>query len=272
MFILAAGDFTLTNERLEVVEATIPLTRSQVQVIYSKTSTQGNLTGLLGVLSTNLWITIFGFMLIFFLLFVVTIKYSMPKSTIALAILDSAVLIVKAFLGQGFDEDVFCNSHYGLKKTFILQLQLLSLVGAMVFWIYSGCLISFFTFSPSAPPINFISDLEHSPMKFHLHNHSYFVYEIVIKVLGKAPKSIDVGPTFDIYKKVVLDIANGTKGISGISENFIWQKIIYESTYFKLLKTHQYSNPCQYTCLLFQIIWIVAFLDCTRYRNFQNLP
>ena len=133
MFILAASDFTLTNERLEVVEATIPLTRSQVQVIYSKTSAQGNLTGLLDVLSTNLWITIFGFMFIFFLLFVVTIKYSMPKSTIALAILDSAVLIVKAFLGQGFDEDVFRNSHYGLKKTFILQLQLLSLVGAMVF-------------------------------------------------------------------------------------------------------------------------------------------
>ena len=196
----------------------------------------------------------------------------MPKTSIALAILDSAALIVKAFLGQGFDEEVFQKSHYGLKKTFILQLQLLSLVGAMVFWIYSGCLISFFTFSPSAPPINFINDLRDSPMKFHLMNPS-MVYAYVKKAMNnEVPKSIVVGTTYDFHKKVVLDIANGTKGISGISENFIWQKIIYESTYFKLLKTHQYSNPCQYTCLSFQIIWIVAFLDCTRYRNFQNLP
>ena len=92
----------------------------------------------------------------------------MPRSTIALAILDSAALIVKAFVGQGFNEDVFLKSHFGLKKTFVLQLQLLSLVGAMVFWIYSGCLISFFTISPSGLPIIFINDLKDSPMKFYV--------------------------------------------------------------------------------------------------------
>ena len=57
----------------------------------------------------------------------------MTKSTIALAILNSVALIIKAFLGQAFDENVFLKSHYGLKNTFILQLQLLSLVGAMCF-------------------------------------------------------------------------------------------------------------------------------------------
>ena len=229
MSILAAGDFTFTNERLEVVEASTPVTRSQIQVIYSKTNTQGNLTGLLGVLSTNFWITILGFMFIFFLIFIVTIKYSMPKSTVALAILDSAALIVKAFLGQGFDEEVFQKSHYGLKKTFILQLQLLSLVGAMVFWIYSGCLISFFTFSPSAPPINFINDLKDSPMKFHIMNPS-FVYAYVEKAMNNEfPKSIVAGTTYDFRKKVVLDIANGIEGIGGLSEHFTWQKIITES-------------------------------------------
>ena len=38
----------------------------------------------------------------------------------------------------------------------------------MVFWIYSGCLISFFTISPSGLPIIFINDLKDSPMKFYV--------------------------------------------------------------------------------------------------------
>ena len=242
MSILAAGDFTFTNERLEVVEASTPVTRSQIQVIYSKTNSQGNLTGLLGVLSTNFWITILGFMFIFFLLFIVTIKYSMPKTSIALAILDSAALIVKAFLGQGFDEEVFQKSHYGLKKTFILQLQLLSLVGAMVFWIYSGCLISFFTFSPSAPPINFIIDLKDSPMKFHLQKPSLAFHQVVKALNNEVPKSIVVGTTYDIHKKVVLDIANGIEGIGGLSEHFTWQKMITESISNCLKYIHILAN------------------------------
>ena len=45
----------------------------------------------------------------------------MTKSTIPLAILNSVALIIKAFLGQAFDENVFLKSHYGLKNTFILQ-------------------------------------------------------------------------------------------------------------------------------------------------------
>ena len=198
-----------------------------MQVIYSKTNTHGNFTGLLGVLSLNFWITIFGFMFIFFFLFIVTIKYSMSRSTIALAVLDSATLIVKAFLGQGFDDDVFLKSHHGLKKTFILQLQLLSLVGAMVFWIYSGCLISFFTFSSNGPPINFVIDLKDSPMKFYLRNGT-LALERLIKALNmtKLPKSIVVNSNSDIYEKILLDLANGISGIGGIGESQVWQKII----------------------------------------------
>ena len=166
----------------------------------------------------------------------------MSKSTVALAVLDSAALIVKAFLGQGFDEDVFQKSHYGLKKTFILQLQLLSLVGAMVFWIYSGCLISFFTFSPSAPPINFISDLKDSPMKFHLMNSS-MVYAYVKKSMNnEVPKSIVAGTTYVVYEEVVLDIANGIEGIGGLSEHFTWQKIVTESISNCLRYIHFLAN------------------------------
>ena len=231
-FIPAAGDFTFTNERLEVVEPSAPIFKAQVQVVYSRRQTHGNFTGLLNVLSPNFWITIFAFMFIFFFLFIASIKYSMPRSTIALAILDSAALIVKAFVGQGFDEDVFLKSHFGLKKTFILQLQLLSLIGAMVFWIYSGCLISFFTFSPSGPPINFIEDLKDSPMKFYLYDNS-FVFHKVKKSLKEVPKSL-VGRTWtsnasNVHKKVLLDLANGAEGIGGIMEDHRSQKIISES-------------------------------------------
>ena len=155
----------------------------------------------------------------------------MPRSTIALAILDSAALIVKAFVGQGFNEDVFLKSHFGLKKTFILQLQLLSLIGAMVFWIYSGCLISFFTFSPSGPPINFIEDLKDSPMKFYLYNNS-FAFHKIKKSLNEVPKSL-VGRYYlddiDMHKKVLLELANGAEGIGGIMEDHSSQKIISES-------------------------------------------
>ena len=230
-FIPAAGDFTFTNERLKVVDTSAPTFKAQVQVVYSRRQTHGNFTGLLNVLSPNFWITILAFMFVFFFLFIASIKYSMPRSTIALAILDSAALIVKAFVGQGFDEDVFLKSHFGLKKTFILQLQLLSLVGAMVFWVYSGCLISFFTFSPSGPPINFIEDLKDSPMKFYLYNNS-FAFHKIKKSLNEVPKSL-VGRYYlddiDMHKKVLLELANGAEGIGGIMEDHSSQKIISES-------------------------------------------
>ena len=151
----------------------------------------------------------------------------MPRSTIALAILDSAALIVKAFVGQGFNEDVFLKSHFGLKKTFVLQLQLLSLVGAMVFWIYSGCLISFFTFSSSGPPINFIKDLKESPMKFYVWNNS-LPFNHIRRSLNEVPKSI-VESTSDTIKKVLLEMANGAEGIGVIKEGYLLQKIISES-------------------------------------------
>ena len=152
----------------------------------------------------------------------------MPRSTIALAILDSAALIVKAFVGQGFNEDVFLKSHFGLKKTFVLQLQLLSLVGAMVFWIYSGCLISFFTFSSNGPPINFVKDLKESPIKFHLLDDDDDILYHIRKSLNEVPQSI-VESTSDVFKKVLLEMANGAEGVGVIKEGYLLQKIISES-------------------------------------------
>ena len=45
----------------------------------------------------------------------------------------------------------------------MFQLQILSFLGAIVFWTYSGCLISFFTFSDSGPPIHSLSELTKKP-------------------------------------------------------------------------------------------------------------
>ena len=204
--------------------------KAQTQVVYSRTNSHGNFTALLDVLSPNFWITIVAFMFIFFFFFIVTTKYSLTKSTIALAILDSAALIIKAFLGQAFDENVFLKTHYGLKKTFILQLQLLSLVGALVFWVYSGCLISFFTFSPSGPPINFINDLKDSPMKFYVQaDYSTAFDQIKAHFKGSnIPKSIIEITDSSLFQKVLSDIANGVQGTGGIAHSQIWQKKISE--------------------------------------------
>ena len=218
---LAAKDYSLTNDRLNVTEG-VAMYKVSTQVVYLKTSNaHGSITGLLNVLSTGFWMTILVFMFLFFILFVVTTKYSTTKPKIARSILDSGTLIIKAFLGQGFNEDVFIESHYELKKTFLLQLQLLSFIGAMVFWIYSGCLISFFTFIPGEPPINFISDFKDSPMTFYIYPNGMTQRQIS-KVLKEStlPKSIATDrEIIDVMK----DMANGVRGIGIITEGQSWR-------------------------------------------------
>ena len=205
----------MLDVRLEVVEGKALYTDS-TQVVFLKTSNaHGRSTGLLDVLSKGFWITIFAFMVLFFLIFLVTTKYSMTKPKIANSILDSGTLIVKAFLGQGFSEDTFVNSHYELKKTFTLQLQLLSIIGAMVFWIYSGCLISFFTFTSNESPINFVSDFKDTPMTFYVNGRANDRIRNILKE-PTLPKSIS---TTRYIFEVMEDMANGKMGLGIIADS-----------------------------------------------------
>ena len=108
---LGADDFTLTSERLEVVEASEPMYQVHFELIYLRKNTHGKLTSLLDVLNIHFWLAIIMFMLIFLFIFIITTKFSMSKSVIAKSMLDSTTLIIKAFVGQGFDETNFLESH-----------------------------------------------------------------------------------------------------------------------------------------------------------------
>ena len=126
----------------------------------------------------------------------------------------------------------FCpsvRSRYGLKKTFLLQLQLLSFVGVMVYWIYTGCLVSFFTFSPAGSPITFVKDIYDSPFQFHLDNHSYSLYQMKKAMnISSFPTSITVT---DNIESVMKDMSNdGKQGVCVIAKSIILQEKISQST------------------------------------------
>ena len=171
---LAANDFSFIPERLAVVSPSSHMYKvSRIVVYRSDSNSVGSWNGLFKVLATEFWLAILVSMLTFFVIFVLSIRFTMKGSKIFLSILNSATLIVQAFLGQGFEPDFFIKTHVRFKETFTLQLQLLSFIGAMVFWVYSGCLISFFTFSSDQPPIRYVKDLVNEEnFKFYVYNGS----------------------------------------------------------------------------------------------------
>ena len=106
----------------------------------------------------------------------------------------------------------------------------------MVFWIYSGCLISFFTFVPGGSPINFISDFKDSPMTFYLQrvlNHG------IKDVLNEPtlPKSIS---TNRLISEVLKDMASGKEGLGVIADRQVWRNLVSKSMYITLYSAFMY--------------------------------
>ena len=133
------------------------------EILYRTSNPIGQWTSLTSVLSMNLWIAILMSMLIFLVTFTITTKTGNQRRFLLTSMIDSGSIILKAFLAQNFDENHFTRSHFGSRKTIAFQLQILSFLGAIVFWTYSGCLISFFTFSDSGPPIHSLAELLNKP-------------------------------------------------------------------------------------------------------------
>ena len=133
------------------------------EILYRTSNPIGQWTSLTSVLSMDLWMAIFISMLIFLMIFTITTKIGDQKKFLLTSIIDSESIILRAFLAQSFDENQFTRSHFGSRKIIAFQLQILSFLGAIVFWTYSGCLISFFTFSDSGPPIHSLSELPSKP-------------------------------------------------------------------------------------------------------------
>ena len=92
----------------------------------------------------------------------------------------------------------------------------------MVFWIYSGCLISFFTFSPSGSPINFVRDFKNSDLTFYTTPGRL---ASIRKALNEEtiPESIKV---INGMGRVLKDMAIGTEGIGAIHESHIFPHLI----------------------------------------------
>ena len=232
---VAANDFSLTPDRLAVVTPTNHLyTVSRIVVYRSDSNSVGSWNGLFKVLAKEFWFAILISMLTFLLIFILSIRYTMKGSKIFLSILNSGTIIVQAFLGQGFEPGFFHQTHVRFKQTFILQLQLLSFVGAMVFWVYSGCLISFFTFSSNQPPIRFTKDLvSEENFKFYVFNGA--TLRDIMRALDldstQVPNCID--SSIESYDDTIerMEAENADKHVGAIMESGGFTRIIQERGY-----------------------------------------
>ena len=165
---IAIGEFTFTPVRLQVVDPGNPLLMVKRELMYRISNPKGNWKSLTSVLSTDLWLAIFASMLIFYFIFMITSRLKSHG-------LEFLSIILQAYLAQNFTEESFWKAYGCKKKALVLSLQLLSFLGAIIFWTYSGCLVSFFTFSHSGPPIRSLGDLIKRQVELKHYNGSTYL-------------------------------------------------------------------------------------------------
>lgn len=181
---IAVGEFTITSERLSVIEPGNPLMMAKTELLYRISNPKGHWKSLTSVLSMDLWLAIFASMMIFLVIFIITSQRKLSLHFIS--------IILQAYLAQNFAEIPFWKVYGSKKKALALTLQLLSFLGAIVFWTYSGCLVSFFAFSHSGPPIQSLGDLQINKVKLKVYGKgaTYFsVQKWLIENYGDDGKS-----------------------------------------------------------------------------------
>ena len=206
---IAVGEFTFTPERLSVTEPGNPLMMAKTELLYRISNPKGHWKSLTSVLSMDLWLAIFVSMMIFLVIFTTTSQKKLSLHFIS--------IILQAYLAQNFAEIPFWKVFGSKKKALVLTLQLLSFLGAIIFWTYSGCLVSFFAFSHSGPPIQSLGDLRTTKVQLRVYGKgaTYFsVQKWLIEHYGEDGKS-----TFDASIKpldghvnmadIVLDMGHG---------------------------------------------------------------
>ena len=141
---IAILDFTHTFERISYASPGFTLNEKTLVVYFWKTSNiSADFFSMLWVFSSEFWLVLIGAIIIFFFAFCLT---KLLEKHHGLKFLDSLYVfaaIIQAILAQSFDESTLLSSKRPSTKTsFSILFFVLSLMGSLIFAVYSGCLIS----------------------------------------------------------------------------------------------------------------------------------
>ena len=155
---VAMASFYQVPERLEVTEGIHTVMTSEIRIIFWKNSGSVFIYGL--VFSQEIWLSLMVFIFILSMYFFLDMKLnaesSGTKSRILPLILLAVVTNVKA---------MFAIGHEIQTKALSIRFYLFSfgLCAAIIFWCYTGLLVSYFTAETGEQPIRDFSDLEGKP-------------------------------------------------------------------------------------------------------------
>ena len=197
---VAMASFTYVPERLEVSDAAFTIMTSESKLIFWKNSGSVVIFGL--IFSQELWLSLIAIILIASLYFFIDLKLNADAKGVEAGILPIfAVAIVTNV------KALFAIGHETPTKALSIKFYLFSygLCAAILFWCYTGLLVSYFTAETVEQPIVTFSDLEGKP------NLRLILFE------GTA-----------ISQSYLTAIEKNPKLKSAIEENIVWKQDNYE--------------------------------------------
>ena len=160
---MGLASFDNIIERLEVIEAGFTALKVETKIIYWKDATSGSkmVFGVFGmVFSPNLWLGLLIMITISSLyLFILSQCHIKAPHLFTDHIQPSFITNIKALFAQGPDDNLN-DSQMSSMRLYLLSI---CLCGAIVFWCYSGLLVSVFTADSEEQPIKSFEDLTHQP-------------------------------------------------------------------------------------------------------------
>lgn len=138
---------------------------SRILLIFKQYSnTSFSLVSIINIFHYTFWLLVIGILTVFGGLFM-TLQDSGKT-------METLVYLGRAMLCMSNENDFFLKNP-NWNATVKIQLFFLSLFGGLIFWTYSGCLISFLAVPQRYPPINHIKDLSiKSNFKLFIYNNT----------------------------------------------------------------------------------------------------
>ena len=155
---LAMASFTHAPERLEASDGAFTTMTTETKIIFWKNSGSVFIFGL--IFSQELWLSLLGTIFISSLYFFIDLKLNMDAKetdTGIFSIISVAIVTnVKA---------LFATGHETPNRALSIRFYLFTygLCAAMIFWCYTGLLVSYFTAETEEQPISSFSNLEGKP-------------------------------------------------------------------------------------------------------------
>ena len=155
---VAMASFIHSPERLEVSEGAFTIMTAETKIVFWKNSGSVFIFGL--VFSQELWLSLFGTIITTSLYFFIDLKLTSDSSGNEAGILSLVLIAILTNV-----KALFAAGHEIPRKVLSIRFYLFSygLCAAILFWCYTGLLVSYFTAETVEQPISTFSDLKDKP-------------------------------------------------------------------------------------------------------------